>query len=90
MLLSFFAILPRGPLRFSPANQEGYEEVQEEDNFEHDEEIQPRPEHEHLLASSMHSVSGRSFASANSSKSLPSVILGFKANLKRARGLFIP
>ena len=90
MLLSFFAILPHGPLRLSSANHQG---VEEEDTFDPDEETEPRSEHERLLASSMHSASGRSFTSVQSTtsgKDLSSAIVGFKANLRRAKGLFIP
>jgi battenin len=93
MLLSFFAILPHGPLRLSSADHQGYEEVEEEDTFDPDEETEPRSEHERLLASSMHSASGRSFTSVQSTtsgKDLSSAIVGFKANLRRAKGLFIP
>ena len=93
MLLSFFVILPHGPLRLSSANHQGYEEVEGEDSFDHDEEVEPREEHERLLASSMNSASGRSFTSVNSTssgKGLPSAIVGFKANLRRAKGLFFP
>lgn len=90
MLLSFFAILPREPLRLSSSHPPRYEAVEEEDVSDGDEGPQTDSEHESLLASSMHSPSGRTFPSTPSRKRLASAAVGFQANLRRARGLFFP
>ncbi|KAF2678657.1 batten's disease protein Cln3 [Lentithecium fluviatile CBS 122367] len=86
MLMSFFVILPKGPLRASSSKYAEYEAIEGDES---DENIEPSAENEGLLSSSMHSVSGRSFTSVNS-KTVKSSFKGFKANLRRARGLFFP
>jgi battenin len=89
MLVSFFVILPLGPLRASSSHHAGYESVEDDDTLDEQDELDSHPENASLLASSMHSASGRSFTSAKSN-GLPSALVGFKANLRRARGLFFP
>lgn len=96
MLLSFFMILPRGPLRNASVKSAEYEAIQEEDDREDmdDETLvnggnQEQQEQEGLLSSSMHSQSGRSFDSVHSS-GIARAWASFEANLKRARGLFFP
>ncbi|KAF9738145.1 battenin CLN3 protein [Paraphaeosphaeria minitans] len=89
MLVSFFVILPLGPLRASSSQQTAYGAVEDNDALDENDELESHPENASLLASSMHSASGRSFASAKSN-GLPSALLGFKANLRRARCLFFP
>lgn len=89
MLMSFFMILPRGPLRMLPA-QAGYQAVDEGDEErigDHDDPDTILNEQEGLLGSSMHSDGSR--------KSSHSVggNLGWqtiKANLRRVKGLFFP
>lgn len=90
MLVSFFVILPLGPLR-SASNQQhtGYEAVEGDETLDEHDELDAHPENASLLASSMHSASGRSFASAKRN-GVDSAVVGFKANLRRARGLFFP
>lgn len=91
MLISFFAVLPRGPL-LSASGKRGEYETIADDEVE-DEDIddlnERRAEGEGLLAASMHSTSGRSFSSVGR-RSVKSSFDGFKANLRRARGLFFP
>ncbi|KAJ4356169.1 battenin CLN3 protein [Didymosphaeria variabile] len=89
MLVSFFVILPLGPLRASSSQHAGYEAVDEDDALDEQDELDTHPENASLLASSMHSASGRSFTSAKGN-GRSSALVGFKANLRRARGLFFP
>jgi len=97
MLISFFLVLPKGPLSAS-AKSAGYEAIEsneypDEDNngaLVNDDGIDVRlAENETLLASSLHSASGRSFTSS-SGNTKRSSFQGFRANLKRAQGLFFP
>ncbi|KAF2116570.1 batten's disease protein Cln3 [Lophiotrema nucula] len=94
MLISFFLILPLGPLRNS-AKHSGYEAIEDQEESleisspEDESPRDPRSEQEGLLASSLHSTSGRSFAST-SSKHVNDAWRSFKANLRRSRGLFLP
>ena len=92
MLLSFFTILPREPLQASSGHPSGYEAVdeEEEDASDHDQEPQTNAEHETLLASSMQPASGRNFSPTCSKKRLSPAVVGFRANLRRAKGLFFP
>lgn len=86
MLMSFFLILPKGPLQASSGKYAEYEAIDED---EIEDPVEPEAENEGLLASSMHSASGRSFSSVNA-KAVKSSSKGFKANLRHARGLFFP
>ncbi|KAA8618687.1 Golgi integral membrane protein [Pyrenophora tritici-repentis] len=90
MVLSFFFILPLGPLR-AGSKEAGYEAIDDEEveiDADEDEQTQAR-EHDDLLATSMHSTSGRSFTPA-STKPANGALSSFRANLNRARGLFFP
>lgn len=98
MLISFFMLLPKGPLLASTNKSAGYEAIEsneyDEDGHDgvlaRDEDSDVRlAENETLLSSSLHSASGRSFSSA-SGNLVKSSHNGFKANLKRAQGLFFP
>ncbi|CAN9361697.1 unnamed protein product [Alternaria alternata] len=88
MVLSFFVILPLGPLRAGAPKQGGYEAIDNQGDDEEDEVAQAH-EQDDLLSSSMHSASGRSFTSVNN-KGANSAPSSFRANLNRARGLFFP
>ncbi|KAF1963053.1 batten's disease protein Cln3 [Byssothecium circinans] len=90
MLISFFTILPKGPLQASYEKSTGYEAINDDEHLEdeNDHLDASNVEHETLLSSSMHSSSGRSFTAH--STVLQSSHNGFKANLKRAQGLFFP
>ncbi|KAF2497845.1 batten's disease protein Cln3 [Lophium mytilinum] len=97
MLISFFIILPLGPLK-AGAKQAEYERLDQDQSptisaEESDSDTSPNasPEGEHLLSSSMHSASGRSFTSINQSRSRTrNAWNSLKANLARSRGLFFP
>ncbi|KAF2205650.1 batten's disease protein Cln3 [Delitschia confertaspora ATCC 74209] len=80
MFLSFFMVLPRGPLR-ALATHGGYERI--EDYPDHQEE------NDGLLSTSFHSTSGRSFSPSRKGQ-IERAYQGFKANLHRSRGLFFP
>jgi battenin len=90
MILSFYLILPHGPLASSTKFVE-YEAIQEVD---HEEQIDrtegglspTNEEHHGLLASSIHH-SPRSFTSLSKRRR---AWASFKANLRRSRGLFFP
>jgi battenin len=88
MVLSFFFILPLGPLRAGTQKHGGYEAIDNQGDEEEDEVRQPQ-EQDDLLSSSLHSASGRSFSSV-SNKGANSALSSFRANLNRARGLFFP
>ncbi|KAF2464962.1 protein btn1 [Lindgomyces ingoldianus] len=93
MLISFFFVLPLGPLHTSSGKHTEYEAIEnddqelEDDPLETSEQLGQGGEQQGLLSSSMHSASGRSFSSV-------SVHLrawnSFKTNLRRSRGLFFP
>jgi battenin len=78
MILSFFVILPLGPLRAGTAKLGGYEAIENEE--EHDDED---------ASASVHSPSIRS-VSPLQAKSTDKSLHSFRANLNRARGLFFP
>ncbi|KAF2647830.1 batten's disease protein Cln3 [Lophiostoma macrostomum CBS 122681] len=88
MLISFFLILPQGPLR-STAKLTEYEAVEEEETDEIESTEQAHGEQEGLLASSMRSSSARSFESVDAGRA-NRAWRSFKANLRRSRGLFFP
>ncbi|KAF2745806.1 batten's disease protein Cln3 [Sporormia fimetaria CBS 119925] len=83
MLVSFFAILPLGPLRAAP-RQSGYEAI---DPHDQEEELASDNAEHHGLLSSIHS--SRSFESVGST-SPKGAWASFTANLRRSRGLFLP
>lgn len=95
MLVSFFIVLPLGPLRHAALSKKGYEAVSEAESGEVGGTESERPfegepgrvvgETEGLLGSSM---AGGNTVDAISSRH--STWDNFKANLKRARGLFFP
>lgn len=90
MVMSFFSILPLGPLRAGTAKAGGYEAIETEAGAEEDDGVlESEREHDGLLSTSVHSTSGRSFAST-SSKAHSGALSSFTANLNRARGLFFP
>ncbi|KAI9777347.1 MAG: battenin CLN3 protein [Geoglossum umbratile] len=104
MLVSFFVVLPRGPLK--PGSKVIYEELPSDDIDESfagrpfegigSENPGPSEDGEGLLASSLHSISGRSFTSMSATQSrtlrtrLKYAWGVVKGNLRRSRGLFIP
>ncbi|KAF1997871.1 batten's disease protein Cln3 [Amniculicola lignicola CBS 123094] len=87
MLISFFLILPRGPLHASTKRTE-YDAIDSTEG-EMDDEDGGQEEHEGLLAASTHSSSARSFNAASTRK-IDRAWRSFKANLKRSQGLFFP
>jgi battenin len=87
MLVSFFVILPLGPLRAGAVKQGGYEVIAGGEDEAEDESSER--EQDGLLSSSIHSASGRSVASAQTKRTTVA-LNSFKANLQRARGLFFP
>ncbi|KAH6870701.1 batten's disease protein Cln3 [Alternaria rosae] len=88
MVLSFFIILPLGPLRAGIQKQGDYEAIDDHGDDD-EEEVGQAQEQDDLLSSSMHSASGRSFPSV-SNNGANSALSSFRANLNRARGLFFP
>jgi battenin len=88
MVLSFFVILPLGPLRAGSQKLGDYEAI---DGDEQEEEIETHHDRQQdgLLSSSVLSTSGRSISSAEN-KGVKGALDSFKANLNRARGLFFP
>lgn len=91
MLISFFLVLPQGPLRNPTAKHTEYEALEQEDTDELEgaEGLQQHDEQAGLLATSMHSSSAHSFASINPGPA-DRAWRSFKANLNRSRGLFFP
>lgn len=86
MVLSFFVILPLGPLRTSTAMRGGYQAVGSE---EPEDETTPGREQDGLLSTSLPTapVRSESHPPAKGGSASPN---SFKANLIRARGLFFP
>jgi battenin len=82
MVLSFFVILPLGPLR-AGIKGHGYEAIENDDR----DVAETEREDDGLLSSSAHS--GHSVNSP-SGTGADGPLGGFKANLNRARGLFFP
>ncbi len=81
MILSFFFILPWGPLRTEGVKNGDYEVIQEqEDDEEH--------ENDRLLSSSILSTSRLSVSTTD--KTINGALHSFRANLIRAKGLFFP
>lgn len=91
MVLSFFLILPLGPLRAGVAKHGGYEALgsEEREEGEDEDEAAHQREHEGLLSSSVHTTSGHS-ATSTSDQNAIGALNSFRANLHRACGLFFP
>lgn len=89
MLASFYFVLPLGPLKAGPSRSHDYEAIDSNDQDNEDRDLENDREHDGLLSSSTHSASGRSFSSAKED-SIVVALKSFKANLKRAQGLFFP
>lgn len=89
MLISFFIILPRGPLKMSKVSKGlEYERIHADEPSDEssNEFTQARDEEQDsLLSTSIHSSSARSF-----SRRPTGAWSSFKANLARSRGLFFP
>ncbi|KAF2460520.1 CLN3 protein-domain-containing protein [Lineolata rhizophorae] len=115
MLVSFFVVLPRGPLRLErpapAARPGGYERVEgdEDDDARSEdgsdlggevsaraESAEAQGERDTLLGTSLRSSSGRSFDDATAKAKRrggdggAGLLSGFRANLRRARHLFLP
>jgi battenin len=78
MVLSFFVVLPHGPLHAGTAKLGGYEAIEDEDEQEDEDASSPEQ-----------SPSTRSVSSPPA-KSTDKSLNSFTANLNRARGLFFP
>lgn len=89
MLASFYIVLPLEPLKAGSNKSHEYEAIDSDDHQDTDESVEDRREHDGLLSSSTHSVSGRSFSPVKED-GITGALKGFKANLNRARGLFFP
>ncbi|KAF1917054.1 batten's disease protein Cln3 [Ampelomyces quisqualis] len=87
MILSFFVILPLGPLRAGVVKQAGYEAITGEEDEGEDEPSER--EQDGLLSSSVHSASSHSVALMQTKRPI-GALDNFRANLHRARGLFFP
>jgi battenin len=99
MIISFFVVLPRGPLHAAPGKSIQYEAIREdelqddEDELADDNEPIDRPgEHEGLLSTSAPSLRAPSSRNLvpSSSKIVTRGWVSFKANLNRSKGLFFP
>ncbi|KAF2850956.1 batten's disease protein Cln3 [Plenodomus tracheiphilus IPT5] len=89
MVVSFFLILPLGPLRAGTVKNGGYEAIDGDVHGDEDDNIvDPEAEQNGLLSTSVHSASGRSFVAI--SKTTDGALSGFRHNLHRAKGLFLP
>ncbi len=89
MLASFYLVLPLEPLKAGSNKSHGYEAIDSDDHQDADEPLDNEREHDGLLASSAHSLPGRSFSSVKED-GITGALRSFKANLNRARGLFFP
>jgi battenin len=82
MVISFFLVLPQGPLLAGTMKQGGYEAIESDEHAEDDGPEQER-EQDGLLSSSIHSTT-------TNTKSNGRALNSFRTNLNRARGLFLP
>jgi battenin len=89
MIVSFFLILPQGPLQAGPSKQPGYEAIDSDDPLDTAESAETEREQDGLLSSSVHSTSAYSQVSADA-KGASGALDSFRANLDRAQGLFFP
>ena len=89
MLVSFYLVLPLGPLKAGANKSHGYEAIDNDEHQDEDDALENERERDGLLSSSVHSASGRSFSSVKED-GIVGALNGFKANLNRARGLFFP
>lgn len=90
MIISFFIILPRGPLHSATDKSAQYEAIREDDNGELAEDNEPLdgPGEQEGLLSTL-SSSTRSVVPV-SSNTVIRAWASFKANLNRSKGLFFP
>jgi len=89
MVVSFFLVLPLGPLHTGTSKDGGYEAIADEARCEDEEEIvHDDAEQYGRLSASMHSTSTRSFGPVTSKTTGP--LTDFRYKLHRARGLFFP
>lgn len=87
MLVSFFMILPLGPLTTRTANHGGYQAIHDEASGEDEAPIaDDNAEHDGLLSASTPAPARSMHQPSTTPKATPT----FKHNLHRARGLFIP
>ncbi|KAH7359886.1 batten's disease protein Cln3 [Pyrenochaeta sp. MPI-SDFR-AT-0127] len=89
MLMTFFIILPLGPLRAGAGKHGEYEAIGTEEDEDVDDDAHLQRERGGLLSSSLHSTTGRSTISISGGSS-NGALDSFKANLNRAKGLFFP
>jgi battenin len=89
MIVSFFLILPQGPLQAGPSKQPGYEAIDSDDPLDTAESAETEREQDGLLSSSVHSTSAYGQVSADT-KGASGALDSFRANLDRAQGLFFP
>lgn len=89
MLASFYFVLPLGPLKAGSSKSHDYEVIDSDDQANEDRDVETEREYDGLISSSVHSASRRSFSPAKKD-SVVVALKSFKANLKRARGLFFP
>lgn len=89
MLVSFYLVLPLGPLKAGANKSHGYEAIDNDEHQDEDDALENERERDGLLSSSVHSAAGRSFSSVKED-GIVGALNGFKANLNRARGLFFP
>ena len=88
MIVSFFLVLPLGPLQAGSNKQPGYEAIDSDDPLDTAESAENEREQDGLL-SSVHSTSAHSHISADT-KGTSGALNSFRANLNRAQGLFFP
>lgn len=92
MVVSFFMILPRAPLHLLPLVQDGYQAVEDQERFAEEAPFDiedgdaVQSERNELLQPSFHSNVERKPVSVTQALGWQS----FKANLRRAKGLFFP
>jgi len=89
MIVSFFVILPHGPLKDSSLKAAGYEAVDSTESADirpEDEEDSRLAEHDGLLSI----PENRNVVTSSSTSPSSQTLQRFKANLRRARSLFIP
>ncbi|KZF19888.1 batten's disease protein Cln3 [Xylona heveae TC161] len=92
MLMSFFIILPRGPLKYTSSPQAGYESIAREDTENELPSSEPEGFHGHQPEQDplMQSPQNSAHCVKRSHQEPQSILSSFKANLRRARGLFFP
>ena len=89
MVISFFLVLPHGPLKSSSLKAAGYETVDSNepaDDIRSEYEEDSRPEHEGILDN----PESQYVATSPDTRPSSQIWQQFKANLRRARSLFFP